>query len=96
MDLFFETGDDMSTLSIRGLDNALSEQLKKTASAEEKSVNQYVVDTLKQHLGLAKHKKFTQNFDDLDSLFGRWSDESFNAIEEKINSERQIDDELWK
>lgn len=86
----------MSTLSIRGLDDALSEQLKKTASAEEKSVNQYVIDTLKQQLGLSKHKKFTQSFDDLDSLFGRWNDESFNAIEEKINSERQIDNELWK
>ncbi len=86
----------MSTLSIRGLDNELSEQLKKSASAERKSVNQYVIDTLKQHLGLAKNKKFTQSFNDLDQLFGSWSNESFNTIEEKIESERSIDDELWK
>jgi len=86
----------MSTLSIRGLDKSLSEQLKKTAQAEQKSVNQFVIDVLKQNLGLAKHKRFTQRFDDLDQLFGSWSDESFNVIKEKIDSERQIDDELWK
>ena len=86
----------MSTLSVRGLDKTLSEQLKKVAYAEEKSVNQCVIDILKQHLGLAKQKKFTQSYDDLDLLFGNWSNESFEAIEEKINSERQIDDELWK
>ena len=78
----------MSTLSFRGIDDTLSEELKKTAHAEEKSVNQCVIDILKQHLGLVKHKKFTQSFDDLDQLFGSWTDESFDAIEEKINSER--------
>ena len=86
----------MSTLSIRGLDKNLSEQLKKTAHAEQKSVNQFVIDILKQHLELVKHKRFTQRFDDLDQLFGGWSDESFNVIEEKIDDGRQIDDELWK
>ena len=86
----------MSTLSIRGLDKNLSEQLKKTAHAEQKSVNQFVIDILKQNLGLTKHKRFTQHFDDLDQLFGSWSDDSFNKIKEKIDSERQIDDELWK
>jgi len=86
----------MSTLSIRGLDDTLSKQLKKTASAEQKSVNQFVIEILKQHLGMAKQKKFTQSFNDLDHLFGSWSEESFNTITKKIDSERQIDNELWK
>lgn len=86
----------MSTLSIHGLDKNLSEQLKKTAHAKQKSVNQFVIDVLKLNLGLAKQKRFTQRFDDLDQLFGSWSNESFNLIKEKIDSERQIDDELWK
>lgn len=46
----------MSTLSVRGLDKTLSEQLKKVAYAEEKSVNQCVIDILKQHLGLQSKK----------------------------------------
>jgi len=86
----------MGTLSIRGLDNDLSEQLKKTAFSEQKSVNQLVIDVLKLHLGLTKKKKFTQTYNDLDQLFGSWSNESFSKIEEKINAERLIDDELWK
>jgi plasmid stability protein len=86
----------VGTLSIRGLDNALTEELKKIANAEEKSVNQCVIDILKQQLGLTKQKKFTQSYDDLDQLFGSWSEGSFAEIEQKISSERQIDDELWK
>ncbi len=86
----------MGSLSIRGIDNNLSEQLKKNASAEQKSVNQLVIDILKQHLGIIKHKKFTRSYSDLDQLFGSWDNESFDAIKEKIDSERNIDDELWK
>ena len=77
---------EMKSLSIRGLDNELSERLKKIASAEQKSVNQFVIDTLKQHLGLMKNKRFTQSFHDLDQLFGSWSNESFNAIQKNIDS----------
>ena len=86
----------MTSLSIRGLDNDLSERLKKAAFAEQKSVNQFVIDILKQRLGITKNKKFTQCFHDLDQLFGSWSNESFDTIQEKIDSERHIDDELWK
>ena len=47
----------MSSLSIRGLDDDLSEHLKKVASSEQKSVNQFVIDVLKQRLGMDKPKK---------------------------------------
>ena len=45
---------------------------------------------------LTKNKRFTQCFHDLDQLFGSWSKETFNTIHDKIDSERNIDDELWK
>lgn len=86
----------MSSLSIRGLDAELSEQLKNFASAEQKSVNQFVIDTLKQRLGIIKNKKFTQCHHDLDKLFGSWDDEQLEKIMGKVDSERYIDDELWK
>ena len=86
----------MSTLSIRGLDSHLAAQLKKTAYAEQKSVNQFVLDILKQQLGLTKQKKFTQHFDDLDHLFGGWNNAEYQQITDKIISEKQIDDELWQ
>ena len=86
----------MGSLSIRGLDDDLSEHLKKVASSEQKSVNQFVIDVLKQRLGMDKPKKFTNCYSDLDQLFGSWGNAQFDSIQEKINAERQIDDELWK
>ena len=86
----------MSSLSIRGLDDELSEQLKRVALAEQKSINQFVIDTLKQRLGIAKNKKYTQCFHDLDQLFGSWDNELLDAVQGKVDSERHIDDELWK
>ncbi len=86
----------MSSLSIRGLEDDLSEHLKNVAFSEQKSVNQFVIDVLKQRLGMDKPKKFTNCYHDLDQLFGSWSDASFDSIQEKIGAERQIDDELWK
>jgi hypothetical protein len=86
----------MGSISIRGVDEKLSTLLKKSASLEKKSVNQFVLETLKKHVGLTKEKRFTQNWNDLDSLFGKWTEEEFLQIQEKINNERLIDEELWK
>ena len=86
----------MSSLSIRGVDPQLAAILKEQASKSQKSVNQYVLEILRQHLGLMKEKRFTREYDDLDNLFGNWSDEEFAAIQGKIDGERQIDGELWE
>jgi len=86
----------MSSFSIRGIDEELALLLKKTAASEHKSVNQFLLETIKKQLGLKKEKRFTQDWHDLDSLFGKWSKEEFDGIQGKITAERQIDEELWK
>lgn len=86
----------MRSLSIRGVDEQLATTLKQRAKESKKSINQFILETLRKHVGLEKEKHFTKEYDDLDSLFGRWSEEEFNQIQEKIDSERQIDGELWK
>lgn len=86
----------MGSLSIRGVDEQLSTLLKEQARASNKSVNQFVLETLKKHVGLEKEKRFTHQYDDLDNLFGKWSNEEFDRIQGKIDDERQIDGELWK
>jgi len=35
-------------------------------------------------------------FNDLDHLFGIWSEEEFSVIQDIINSQRVIDSELWQ
>lgn len=86
----------MSSLSIRGVDEKLSTILKAKAKNSNKSMNQYVLDLLKKSAGVEKEKKYTQEHNDLDHLFGLWSDSDFGKIQGKINKERVIDEELWK
>jgi len=86
----------MGSISIRGLDDELSSLLKKAAATEKMSVNQFVLETLKKHLGITKEKRFSQEWHDLDDLFGQWSEEEFTQIQGKIDGERKIDEELWK
>jgi plasmid stability protein len=86
----------MGAITLRGLEPSLKEKLKRAAKKEGKSVNQMVKDTLKQHLGMIKDKKFTLVHHDLDHLFGRWSEEEFKRIQRKIDSERKVDEELWR
>jgi hypothetical protein len=84
----------MKAVTIRGVDNELSEKLKTMAKKQGKSVNQLTIELIKNSLGLQKEKKFSREYDDLDDLFGRWSEDEFNAVEGKISRERCIDPEL--
>jgi hypothetical protein len=88
--------EKMKTLSIRGVDEDLAAILKKQAKSAQKSVNQFVLETLRQYTGLEKKKRFTREYDDLDGLLGKWSAKELNQIQGKIENERRIDEELWK
>ena len=86
----------MKSITIRGIDDITSELLKQKASSEQKSMNQLLLETIKKSLGLAEVKKFTAEYNDLDCLFGQWSEDEFAAIQGKISRERQIDQDLWQ
>jgi len=86
----------MKTMTIRGLDPSLIDKMKESAKKQNKSLNQFVIDTLRQHMGMQKEKKFTAVYHDLDHLFGRWSKKEFEQIQGRIDSERKIDKEIWK
>ncbi len=85
----------MRSISIRGVDDQLAALLKQEALASNKSVNQLVLETLKKHVGLEKKKLFTKQYHDIDRLFGKWSKDEFDKIQGKIDTEQQIDKELW-
>jgi hypothetical protein len=85
----------MKTVTIRGVEPEVAETLKASAKRQGKSINQMTLDILKSGLGLKKKKKYTTEYDDLDDLFGRWSEDEYQAIQGKIGDERRIDPELW-
>jgi uncharacterized protein (DUF1778 family) len=86
----------MKNMTLRGLETQLADSLQRAAKEEGKSINQFVLDTLKKQLGLEKEKRFTAVHHDMDHLFGRWSEREFKQIQTKIDAESQIDEELWK
>ena len=86
----------MKNMTLRGLDPQLADKLGQAAKQEGKSINQFVLETLRKRLGLEKEKRFTAVHHDMDHLFGKWSEREFEAIQGKIDSERTIDEELWR
>ncbi len=86
----------MKTLTIRGIDQKLSETIKEAAKVESMSVNQLIVNILKKHFGHSKEKQFTKKYHDLDDLFGKWSEEEYKKITKELEKQNQIDWELWQ
>jgi len=86
----------MKAITIRGIDPEVDEKLKKTAKEQGKSTNQLVLEMIRKNLGIEKEKKYSREYNDLDSLFGKWSEEEYKDITKKIERERTIDNELWK
>jgi len=83
-------------MSLRGVDEELTARLKSEAAESGKSVNQLVLELLRRHAGLEKTKRFTRAHDDLDHLFGAWSEEEHDRIQGTIDENRTVDDELWR
>lgn len=86
----------MKAVTIRGIDPEVADKLKTVAAEQGKSINQLTLEIVKEGLGLQKKRKFSREYNDLDHLFGRWSEEDFIAIHGRIQQERQVDEELWK
>ncbi len=85
----------MKAITIRGVDPSVSAKLKQVAKKKGKSVNQLVLDMIKQDIGMQKKKKYTKKHKDLDHLFGKWTSAEFDKIQGIINNQRKIDLELW-
>ena len=86
----------MKAVTIRGVETEVSKKLKMLAVEQGKSVNQLILEIIKKSLGLKKEKTHTREYDDLDDLFGRWSQNEFEEVYTKIHQNRRIDSELWE
>lgn len=86
----------MKAITIRGIDDSSSEKLKQAAQQEGKSVNKLILELINQNLGTQKKKKYSKQYNDLDHLFGKWSNEEFKKVQDNIDCQRKIDQELWQ
>jgi len=80
----------MKAITILCIDSSVFLKLKQVAKNKKKSVNQLVLDMIKQNIGMQKKKKYTKKYDDLDHLFGIWTDAEFNKIQGIIDGQRKM------
>ena len=86
----------MKNMTVRGIDPVLAGKLKEAAAQQSKSMNQLVVETLRERFGVGPHKGLSVIHHDMDHLFGKWTVEEFEQVQGEVDAQRQIDPELWK
>ena len=72
----------------------LREKLRRNKEQQQETADRNEFD----QVGAAHDGTFDRNacYDDLDSLFGSWTEEEFGSIQGSISAERRIDPELWR
>lgn len=82
-------------LTVRGVDDALHRRLKSEAQNLGLSVNQYVLEILREAAGQVEKSAPAPRYHDLDDLAGSWDDAAFAEFEALTADQRQIDEALW-
>ncbi len=80
----------MKNMTVRGIDPALAGKLKEAAEQQSKSVDQLVVETLRERFGVTPQKGFSVVHHDMDHLFGKWTEEEFQRIQGAIDAGRAL------
>ncbi len=86
----------MKAITIRGVDKSLEKKLKGAAKSESMSINQFILNSLRKSLGLEKDNVHTKVYDDLDFLFGEWTNKEFESFENSQKHFQSIDKKMWK
>lgn len=81
----------MKALTIRNLPAGVAEALEREKRRRGRSLNQTVIDLLRQSLGVEQTRS-----NGLAQLAGRWDDEELREFELAVAPFEQIDEELWR
>lgn len=85
----------MTTMTLRGIDDAISGAPKEKARREDTSVNTVMLRILKESLGIEKKKRIVIH-DDLDHLAGTWSLNDVTEFEKATSAFKKVDEDMWK
>jgi plasmid stability protein len=81
----------MKTLTIRNVPDDLHEALQRERSRRGQSLNQTVIDLLRQPLGVGVARS-----NGLGRLAGQWTQEEFERFEDAVAAFEEVDEELWR
>ena len=81
----------MKTMTVRNVPNDLHDALRREKNRRGTSLNQTVIDLLRQRLGVG-----TARSNGLGKLAGRWREEEFRRFEEAVEPFERVDREIWR
>ena len=84
----------MTTMTLRGIDDSLSQTLKELARNQGVSLNTLALRLIREATGVNKRKR-TILHHDLDSLAGTWSEADELAFRTSTRSLEAIDEDMW-
>lgn len=79
--------------TIRSIPEQLDKLLRKEAADKGTSLNNVIIETLKQAKGIATKKS---SYRSLDHLFGTWSADQASEVEVEIKAQRVVDPKDWQ
>jgi hypothetical protein len=85
----------MSTMTLRGIDESISDALKEKARRENSSVNTVMLRIIKESLGIDKKKRAVA-YNDLDHLAGTWTTKDAAEFNRAVAVFEKVDDDMWK
>ena len=81
----------MKHLTIRNLPPDVAEALKREKRRRGESLNQTVIELLRQGLGVGEPRS-----NGLARVAGRWSEDEFREFQRAVASFEEVDPELWR
>jgi len=87
----------MKQITIRGISGKVERIVRKQAREKGLSLNKTLVSLLEQSVGVTPGDvKGVGLHHDLDDLSGVWTREDAAAFDRSLQSQRSVDEELWK
>lgn len=84
----------MTTMTLRGIDEPLSQALKELARNQGVSLNTLALRLIREATGVDKRKRTVEHHD-LDMLAGTWSDNDELEFKNATRSLEAIDEGMW-
>jgi len=84
----------MANVCLRGIDDRIKNLLKAEAAKNGISVNRLILRYINKGIGLDPVGR--NNYSDLDSLAGTWSDSEKDEFMTAIRDFERIDEDMWK
>lgn len=83
----------MKQITVRGVPPELAKALSKEKQRRGVSLNQTILDLLKQSLGISREVSFDNG---LSKLAGTWSQSDLKSFQKNTAIFEKIDEDLWK